>query len=403
MKHKLILQGRAMKNLKLISIIGILLMALSASTIIGSISSDQKSLADIYRTGKIRLIHELTINDESFPEDIFFESPVEICLDYKNNIYVCDYQADNIKVLDSSGKFKKTIGRQGQGPGEFQMPFHIAIHKDRLVVWELRNMRISVLNPEGEFIKSVQIARDEGWPRKIRALPNGDFVFEKVKTYRRDNEKPQECTIEIHSPDLELKKTLFTQEVWENKYIVTPVSTNVPQPFTARVYWDVSPEGKIFIGFSEDYIIEMYDNEKGRLSSFSHEYEPVKITEQDKKTYFAGMRSIRSSGSYREEKQGAPDYIVKNTKFPKHKPAFQSILVDGEGNILVFGYQKEDSEKARNFDAFDPEGKFISNVQIEGDVTFPSITRITARENCLWFIEQDEEGLFRIVKFRISN
>jgi hypothetical protein len=94
---------------------------------------------------------------------------------------------------------------------------------------------------------------------------------------------------------------------------------------------------------------------------------------------------------------------VKNTKFPKHKPAFQNILVDGEGNILVFGYQKEDSGKARNFDAFDPEGKFISNVQIEGDVTFPSITRITARENCFWFIEQDEEGLFRIVKHRISN
>ena len=50
-----------MKNQKLISIIGILLMALSVSTIIGSISSDQKSLADIYRTGKIRLIHELIV------------------------------------------------------------------------------------------------------------------------------------------------------------------------------------------------------------------------------------------------------------------------------------------------------------------------------------------------------
>ncbi len=391
-----------MKNQKLVSVFAILIMVLSAVAVVISIPSE-KSLAELYRTGKIRLNPELTIDDSSFPEDVFFESPVDICLDNKNNIYVCDYRANNIKVFDPSGKFMKTIGRQGQGPGEFEMPFHIAICKDRLVVWELGNRRISVLNSEGEFIKSVQIDRYEGRPRKIRALPNGDFVIEKVKTYYGINEKPQECTIEIHSPDLELKKTLTTQEVWENKYIVKPVSTNVPQPYTARVNWDVSPEGKIYIGFSKDYIIEIYNNEKGRLSSFSHEYEPVKITEEDKKNWFAGMTSIRSSGSFREEKKGAPDYIVKNTNFPKYKPPYNRITVDGEGNILVFPYQKDNVKDVRNFDAFDPEGKFIRNVQIEGDVTFSPLTWDTARENCFWSIEQDEEGLFRIIKSRISD
>jgi len=386
-----------MKNQKLISIFAILIMFLSVVAVVSSIPSE-KSLADIYRIGEIRLIPELIIDDKSFPEDVFFESPVDICFDNKNNIYVCDYEANNIKVLDPSGKFTKTIGRQGQGPGEFEWPFHVAICKDRLVVLELSNRRISVLNPEGEFIKSVQIARHEGRPRKIRALPNGDFVIEKVKTYYGNNEKPQERIIEIYSPEIERKKTLFTQVVWENKYIFKPVSTNVPQPFTPRVYWDVSPEGKIFIGFSEDYIIGIYDKEKGRLSSFSHEYEPVKITEEDKKTWFAGMTSTTPSGIT----QGAPDYIVKNTKFPKHKPPYNHITVDGEGNILVFPYQKDYVKDVRNFDAFDPEGKFISNVQIEGDVTFPSLTRVIARGNYFWFIKQDEEGLLKIVKCRIS-
>ena len=387
-----------MRNKKLTSIIGIL-MALSVSMIIGSTSSGQKSLADIYRTGKIRFIPELIIDDKSFPEDIFFVSPIGICFDDKNNIYVCDFRANNIQVFDPSGKFTKTIGRQGQGPGEFEMPFHIAICKDRLVVWELGNRRISVLNPGGEFIKSVQIARYEGRPRKIRALPNGDFVFETVKTNFGNNEKPQECIIEIYSPDLEPKKTLSTQEVWENKYIFTPINTNVPQPYTPRVYWDVSPEGKIFIGFSEDYIIDIYDNEKGRLSSFSHEYEPVKITEEDKKNWFAGMTTTTPSGI----KQGAPDYIVKSTKFPKYKPPYNHIMVDGEGNVLVFPYQKDNVKDVKSFDAFDPQGKFINNVQIEGDITFPSLTRVTARGNYFWFIEQDEEGLYRIVKSRILD
>ncbi|MDH5468586.1 MAG: hypothetical protein OEY25_14315, partial [Candidatus Aminicenantes bacterium] len=57
----------------------------------------------------------------------------------------------------------------------------------------------------------------------------------------------------------------------------------------------------------------------------------------------------------------------------------------------------------RNFDAFDYRGKFISNVQIEGELTFPYLARAIAKGNYFWFIDQNEEGLFRIVKSRISD
>jgi len=387
-----------MKNKKIISITGIL-MALSVSMIIGSTSSDQKSLADIYRTGKIRLIKELTIDDKSLPQDVFFESPAKLAFDADNNIYVSDYRSTNIKMFDPSGKFVKTLGREGQGPGEFQGPYYMSISKDRIAVYDLRNRRISILKPDGELTKHLQISIEEGRPAKIRPLPNGDFVFAMQKTYYRDLDKPQEYTIEIYSPELVRKKTLFSQEIWENRYIQTPHFTNVPQPFAALVYWDVSPDGKIIVGFSENYTIEIYDSEKGKLSSFSHPYEPVKITEQDKKTWFAQMTSAGPNGVT----QGAPDYIVKNTTFPKHKPPYQYILADSEGNILVFPYQKDNEKNVEGFDAFDPQGKFIGNVQIEGNVIFPHFGWVNFRENCFWFIEQDEEDLYRIVKYRISD
>ena len=34
-------------------------------------------------------------------------------------------------------------------------------------------------------------------------------------------------------------------------------------------------------------------------------------------------------------KLGAPDYVVKATRFPRFKPAFDEVLWDPEGNILV--------------------------------------------------------------------
>ena len=387
-----------MKNHKLFSIFPILIMVLSGVAVVSSIPSE-KSLADIYRTGKIRLIKELTIDDKSLPQDVFFERLVNLAFDADSNIYVSDYRSNNIKMFKSSGKFVKTLGREGQGPGEFQGPYYMSISKDRMAVWELRNRRISILKLDGELTKHLQISINEGRPAKIRPLPNGDFVFGMEKLYYRDLDKPQEYTIEIYSPELEPKKTLFSQQIWRNRYIQTPNFTNVPQPFAALVYWDVSPDGKIIVGFSESYTIEIYDSGKGKLSSFSHPYEPVKVTEQDKKQWFAQMTTTGPSGVT----QGAPDYIVKNTTFPKHKPPYQHIMADSEGNILVFPYQRENVKNVKGFDAFDPQGKFISFVQIEGDVIFPYFSWVHFRENCFWFIEQDEEGLYRIVKYKISD
>jgi len=387
-----------MKNQKLFSVFPILIIVLSGIAVISSIPSE-KSLADIYRTGKIRLIKELTIDDKSLPQDVFFGNLINLAFDTDNNIYASDYKSNNMKMFDTSGKFVKTMGREGQGPGEFQGPYYMSISRDRIAVYDLRNRRISILKLDGELTKYLQISIEEGRPAKIRPLPNGDFVFGMQKMYYRDLDRPQEYTIEIYSPELEPKKTLFSQKIWQNRYIQTPHFTNVPQPFAALVYWDVSPDGKIIVGFSESYTIEIYDSEKGKLSSFSHPYEPVKITEQDKKTWFAQMTSTGPSGVT----QGAPDYIVKNTTFPKHKPPYEDIMVDSEGNILVFPYQKDNVKNVKGFDAFDPQGKFIGSVQIEGDATFPYFSRVNFRENCFWFIEQDEEDLYRIVKYRISD
>ncbi len=48
--------------------------------------ANQKSLSNIYQKGKIRLIAELTLDDNSMPEDVFFEAPVDLTFDTENNI-----------------------------------------------------------------------------------------------------------------------------------------------------------------------------------------------------------------------------------------------------------------------------------------------------------------------------
>ena len=359
---------------------------------------EEKSLGEMYKSGSIQFVPELTIDDTSMPEDTFFEGVSSIVSDNDGNIYICDYKANNIKKFNTSGKYLKTIGRKGQGPGEFNMPFEIAVTDDRLIVWDWGNRRLCVLAPDGEFIKSVQIFRGEGMPQKMRPLTDGNIVIELEKIYYGEQDKPQDSLIEIFSPDLEKKRTLYTQQVWRNKFMrIESMFTNIIQPFSPLVCWDVSPDGKIVIGYPSEYKIDLYDSERGKISSFSHSYDPVKVTDEDKESFFSGM-TFSSGGT---TTQTVPEPIVKNTEFPKLKPAFKQILVDSEGNILVWPYRKNREEESRYFDAFSPEGNFIGNVQIRGNSSFPA--GVIIQNGSFWLQKADEEGLIEVVKYRISE
>lgn len=361
--------------------------------------SNPKTLAGIYAGGSVRFIPDLSIDETTMPKDVFFESVVDIKCDPRGNVYVCDYKAHNVKKFDSSGKFLKAIGREGQGPGEFSWPFALAVTADRLFVYDMRNSRVCALSPDGEFIKSIPVLVGEGRPRKMNSLPNGNLVIGMVKTYFREWNKPQDYSIELYSPELEHKKTIYTQEVMENKYMRTDLGlTNIPQPFSPFVHWDVLMDGRIVIGYAKSYEVAIFDAEKGKIGSFSHAYEPVKVTKKDEDQFFAGMSFTSGEGAI---KRGAPDYIVKNTEFPKQKPPFFSLLADPEGNILVYTHRKSKEEEGKYFDAFTPEGKYLGGVQVVGKDTLFQLVAVGSET--FWGRSVNEDGVPRVVKYRISS
>lgn len=385
-----------MKNIKFLILMSIFLIV----TFVFIQADNQESLADLYKGGKVRFVQELILDDNSMPEDVFFESPSYIMVDAKGNIYISDYMANNIKKFDASGKFIKIIGREGQEPGEFGGLSQATCAKDRLIVWEMRNWRLCALTLDGEYITGKKLTSRREWLQDMRALPNGDVVIGMETMFFSELDKPQEYTIQIFSPDLEQKKLIYSHEFWQNKIIKVEFgASNVLQPFSPLVYWDVSPDGKIVIGFSEKYEISIYDYEKGKLSTFTHPYKQVRISQQDKKDHFAGMTYSIGDVTTKE----VPDYVAKSTKFPKFKPAFNRILVDSEGNILVHAYRKNRDEMYKHFDAFDSDGNFIANVQVIGDVSFPASPWVSFVGKSFWRTKTGEDELFKVVKYKISK
>ena len=92
--------------------------------------------------------------------------------------------------------------------------------------------------------------------------------------------------------------------------------------------------------------------------------------------------------------------IKKLTEFPKTKPAFDTLLVDSESNILVHTVRKDTEGASPKFDAFDPEGKYIGTVKITGLKGFPRAALV--EKDGVWIIEWDEDEQVQVIKYRIA-
>jgi len=180
-----------MRNLKT-PLIYLILVGLAS---VHTLTAQTKSLEEIYRTGIIKFVPEITIDDSSLPEDYVFVGFGSLAVDREGNVYYLDTQANNIKKFDASGTFLKVIGREGLGPGEFQLPFQLICSRDRIIVWEMMNLRFSLLTLDGEFIKSVRHSfNEEGNVMRFRALPDGNILIELEKSFR-DPKIPQDSSI----------------------------------------------------------------------------------------------------------------------------------------------------------------------------------------------------------------
>ena len=71
--------------------------------------------------------HHLRIGEEETRTEYLFFKINSIGLDREENIYVADEGEKHIKVFSRDGGYLRTIGRQGQGPGEFGRPTRIFV------------------------------------------------------------------------------------------------------------------------------------------------------------------------------------------------------------------------------------------------------------------------------------
>jgi hypothetical protein len=370
-------------------------------------------LSDILKTGRVFLVEELRITDELLPENTIFENPMGLAIAKNGEVFVSDYAANHIKVFDPQGKFLRTLGKEGQGPGDLGWPAYIEIVEDRVLVREVKNRRISILNIDGIFVRSVPFAPDSryGALLRMKAIPDGRLAVLRERGvpagFRGRLPEDQDLVLELFSEDLETISVIFEKKFRASRWGLNPQTKShhrVRFPYHPRVYIDVSPTGILAIGYNEKYEIELVDPDKGGILAISHSYEPVRLEERDKKEYFGRFVMAVFVNNVKKILPKPPDYVVELTEFPEFLPPYRGLMFDPEGNLWVQLYTQ--SRATNVFDVFSPDGEFLNQITVEGapiPAHFASSGIKNIQGDVLWQIERDEDGFASVAKYRLKG
>ena len=110
------------------------------------------------KSPKVSLSKVRTLGDiDAVDPNLAFYMPSEIALDTAGNMYVLDTGNHRVQKFSPDGKFLSSVGRQGQGPGDFYYPDSLGIdQRGTLYVGDPNNQRVQVMALDSKENKTIR-------------------------------------------------------------------------------------------------------------------------------------------------------------------------------------------------------------------------------------------------------
>ncbi len=278
-----------------------------------------------------RLVEEVRIGALDGPEEVTFGSIAQVAVGDDGSMHVFDGQAVVIRKFDSAGKFVRTIGRRGQGPGELGMPLGAHFLSDgRLAVYDGRNSRITTYSPEGEPL--------ETWPVQLNvrmmtgnafAADSSDHLYVLTSRSSPGPDRQDRTVLLRIAPGGEVVDTLDVPR-WPQNTASRSVC------LAPRGQWTFHPSGGFVSGVSDAYSLDLR-RQSGQVVRIQRvaqpvEFEPGERDELEKDIAESGP-PIQSVSVMR----GQDPVIVYGDRqtVPAAKPFFRRIMTGDDGRIWV--------------------------------------------------------------------
>lgn len=94
-----------------------------------------------------------------------------------SGIAVIDRRAHQVQLFDRSGRLVWSMGREGEGPGEFVDPIELEVSGRAVVVWDWGSRRVTTFELDSDSIATVNILGQLNPTGRFGLLSSGGYVF----------------------------------------------------------------------------------------------------------------------------------------------------------------------------------------------------------------------------------
>jgi hypothetical protein len=334
------------------------------------------------------LEEDLSIGNEDDDNYRFYRARA-IALDSENNIYVVDLGNYRVQKFDEMGRYLQTIGRKGQGPGEFQGPLRVFVDaRNSLYVSEYK--KIHVFDNHGQYKSSFSL----DYHLVDFAVDSDGHILGYSDLHQRDTAR--RGIIKMDSQG-KIVKTIQEYTDLGIKVIIGETATFTLSPnhvYTPRLFFATLGQDAYAYGYASEYLINLIDREGNPLLRIRKSDEPIPISQKEKDFI------INTASESLEQRQIpiSKEMIEETMHFKQNRAFFNRILAD-EMRRLYIQRVKGVIEKNEHFefDIFSSEGYYLYRVQ------FPFSPEIITN-GFLYDIQTNEEtGEVQIKRHKVTN
>ena len=376
-------------------------------------------------TGIATLVEEMSIGVADGAEEYMFGDVADIALGRDGSMYVLDRQVPAIRQYDDRGKYIRTIGRSGAGPGEYRSPSGLATMRDgRLLLWDTGNWRINVYAGDGTSLTQWMTpsgSSGSSTAQFSRALlvDTAGVVITRKTIFSRDFNNRPTVWVRIR-PDGSLIDTIRPPPAPRKSQTLSATrgnaSVSIPLPFSPGRVVVMSPLGYLVAGFPDRYAFELHQP-GGSIVSVRRDMKPEPVSRVERTEARGGIEERMRSTD--------PTWSWNGPDIPDTKPLYSDIHVGLDGRIWIAlvpevgprvgstsmsmgvgnpgGARRPPASPERApskpalYDVFEPDGRYHGQVQVP-----PRVSSVVRRGDHVWAVAFDAEDVPRIKRYRIA-
>jgi len=308
------------------------------NTWVGTITTEGNVTTVINESGSVwggtaMLVEEASIGVDAGAEPYMFGTVTSVWAT-SEEIYVVDYGVGLVRVYDLEGTHLRDIGRRGQGPGEFEQPYRVAVDPEGTVlVSDLGSAtKIDRFSPNGTYIDTWKWSSSAYRARQHLVISKAGRPF--LDAIEFEGGPPGRGTpihgVQAAGPegkDGPIRQYVDYSTSSDYKglaYFEGRVVADLP--FAPRFVMGFTPSEHLVYGDAKEYAftLEAVDGSKVHVVHYA---EPAPVTDEERRAHerFETAR-IRA----RE-----PGWTWNGSPIPTSKPAYETFYPAPPGRVIV--------------------------------------------------------------------